>query len=285
MDWSLVLASQDISSTILQADPSGWALAVEPQEYERALEAIRQYRLENRRWGWRQRLPVSGMIFHWGALNWCALLALVHWALERLPPEIRGRATFASERATAGEWWRAFTAILLHADIGHLLANLSTGLILWGLAMARYGAGLGLLSAYVCGAAGNAAGLTLYPRAYVGVGASGMVMGALGLLTIPPLLRSLTHPWATKQVMQAVGGGLLLFLLFGVNPASDVIAHVGGYVCGMLVGIVLALLPERVLQSKVVTIGSVLVLAMLVGWTGWLAETAGTDPRLSAAGR
>ena len=49
------------------------------------------------------------------------------------------------------------------------------------------------------------------------------------------------------------------------------IAHAGGYACGVLLGVLLALVPERVLQSKGVTIGSVLALTLLVAWTGWLA--------------
>ena len=56
MDWSLVLASQQIETTIEYApDASGWGLMVPPPDAERAIEAIRLYRLENRRWGWRRR--------------------------------------------------------------------------------------------------------------------------------------------------------------------------------------------------------------------------------------
>lgn len=42
MDWSLVLASQDIAATIIQADPEGWGLQVPPEDYQRAVAAIRQ---------------------------------------------------------------------------------------------------------------------------------------------------------------------------------------------------------------------------------------------------
>src|SRR5688572_11021780 len=58
MDWSLVLASQGIESTIDHAqDRDRWLLLVEPHELERARESIRLYRAENRGWSWRQELP------------------------------------------------------------------------------------------------------------------------------------------------------------------------------------------------------------------------------------
>ena len=61
MDWSLVLASQDIHPIIAgpndQAEKEDWALLVAPEQYQAALSAIRQYRLENRGWSWRTSLP------------------------------------------------------------------------------------------------------------------------------------------------------------------------------------------------------------------------------------
>ena len=39
-----MLASQDISATIIEAEPGTWALEVAPDEYQRAVTAIRLYR-------------------------------------------------------------------------------------------------------------------------------------------------------------------------------------------------------------------------------------------------
>ena len=55
MDWSLVLVSQGIETTIDQAeDGTGWGLLVAGQDYGNALRTLRQYRLENRGWPWQQ---------------------------------------------------------------------------------------------------------------------------------------------------------------------------------------------------------------------------------------
>src|SRR5258706_9926496 len=87
----------------------------------------------------------------------------------------------------AGEWWRLFRAPMLHADLPHLAANVVIGLVFLGLTMAIYGPGLALLAALLAGAGGNMTGLILYDRTYLGLGASGMVMGTLGLLAVHTL--------------------------------------------------------------------------------------------------
>lgn len=268
MDWSLVLASQGIAATIVESD-QGWGLLVRADEYDLAIRAIQQYRRENRSWPWRQPIPWSQATFHWGSLFWCWALLGMHWlSYERLP-QFRQGGEFATERVAQGEWWRAFTAILLHTDLGHLLANVTTGFLLLGLAMARYGAGPGLLAAYLAGAAGNLLGLTLAAKDYVGVGASGMVMGALGLITIPPFAGGMLRNG--RHLVRAGLAGVFLFLIFGANPASDVVAHVGGFAAGILLGIVLNIVPGERLQDKRVN-GIVWgLVALLVAGTGWLA--------------
>ena len=75
MDWSLVLVSQDIETSIERLEESGgWALAVTPQDYERALDAIRQYRAENRGWPWQREWLLPEIVFDAGSLVWALLI-------------------------------------------------------------------------------------------------------------------------------------------------------------------------------------------------------------------
>src|SRR5882724_5841077 len=76
MDWSLVLASQGIETMIENTENGGWELLVAGPDRPAALEAIRQYRLENRGWPWQQPLGHAGVVFDWGCLAWSTLLAL-----------------------------------------------------------------------------------------------------------------------------------------------------------------------------------------------------------------
>jgi membrane associated rhomboid family serine protease len=270
MDWSLVLASQGIEAVIEHAPESGgWMLLVEPAQCEPALAAIRQYRVENRGWLWRSRLPAGERTFHWGVLLWCWMLIVIHWLGGAEDGSLAGIGAMNDRVAATGEWWRLFTAVTLHADVAHLAANVSTGLVVLGMAMARFGPGRALLAGLLAGALGNLAGLLLHTGHYIGLGASGMVMGGLGLLTAQSLALLRHGPLAWRPVLTGLAGGLLLFVLVGMNPASDVVAHAGGFAGGLLGGTVLSLLPTRWARSrKFDQMAGLLALALVaVAWT------------------
>jgi len=173
MDWSLALISQEIESTILHTE-DGWGLAVAPMDYERAMAVIEQYRQENRRWGWRQELQWPGITFHAGSAIWCFLLLLLHWVTAYRSPDLNSVGIMDSVAVLNGQWWRLFTATMLHSDVAHLIANTTIGFLVLGLAMGRFGAGSALLASYLSGVSGNVAGLLLYPEPYRGLGASGI---------------------------------------------------------------------------------------------------------------
>ena len=271
MDWSLVLASQDIGCTILHtAEDNRWSLEVAATDHERAVAAIRHYQWENRGWKWHQPLSWPGVTFHWGGLVWCALLMGIHvMATSHARLQLAGVMDSAAVRS--GEWWRLFTAMTLHADTGHLASNVTTGFILFGLAMARYGAGVGLLAAYLAGVFGNLLGLWLYPEPYRGLGASGMVMGALGLGAVQSLARGNPRPRSLKIALGSLLAGFMLFLLLGANPQSDLVAHLGGFIAGCVLGGLLAGRTAATRLNVRVNFSASLLLAAVVLYTWRLA--------------
>ncbi len=275
MDWSLVLASQGIEVTIdHQPDGLGWVLIVAPAQAAAAQANIRQYQRENRGWALRRRLRDLGFRFHGGALAWAGGLLALH-ALSAATGEGLELAGCMTHTVTAtGEWWRLVTATMLHADVGHLAANVATGLVTLGLAMGRYGAGWALGTTLLAGALGNLAGLFLHPGPYRGLGASGMVMGALGLLTVQSLgvWRSPRAAW--RSVLAGVAAGALLFVLLGLNPRSDVVAHAGGYAGGLLGGLLLNGLPAR-LGPRTAADRAAGAAAGLLALVCWLEALAG----------
>jgi rhomboid protease GluP len=271
LDWSLVLMSQGIASTILRPeDGDGWGLLVERADYTQALRTLRQYQVENHGWPWRQAMPWPALTFDWRGLGWTMLLAMFYLASG---PDTRMRANGVMDTTavTAGQWWRIFTAMQLHADLGHLLSNLSIGTLLLGIVMARYGAGLGLLAAYLAGAGGNVLSLLLNPQSFNGLGASGMVMGALGMFAAQSLSFSkLRHkPW--KYVIGGGAAGMMLFLLFGLSPNSDILAHFGGFVSGSILGALLLLIPNRLIRTAKLDLLAGFALGVMVVLTWWLA--------------
>lgn len=268
MDWSLVLASQDIHPIIVPPqESSAWALLVDPAHYQRALGAIQQYRLENRGWAWRRELPGATLEVHVGALFWCLLLAFWHWAATFAWEGLDLAGRMDSALVWKGAWWRLFTALTLHADLAHLMANATFGVVILGFAMARFGPGVTLLTTFISGALGNVAGLFFYSRPYTGVGASGMMMGALGLLCVHSFGLWRQSPKAARYVFSGVCAGFLLFVLFGVNPRSDILAHFGGFVSGLALGGGLALVPQARLEKRSLNIWACLLLAGLIVFT------------------
>src|SRR4051812_22146807 len=179
MDWSLVLASQGMEP-VLQQTETGWELLVPVAEYERALQSIRQYQHENRHWRWQRQVFKGGLVFDWASLSWVILLVFFAWLDS--PYDLKAKGILDSTAVAHGQWWRIFTAIWLHADIGHLAANAALGFLLLGLTMGRFGTAIGLLASYLAGAIANAAECLLHDESRHSLGASGMVMACLGLL-------------------------------------------------------------------------------------------------------
>lgn len=250
MDWSLVLVSQGIE-TVIQRDPETgrWQLAVNNPDLRQALQALRLYHTENRRRIWQHTLPWTGLIFDWRSVAWFGLLIVIFGLCEGRFPHLREAGRMDNELVGQGQWWRLFTAVTLHGDLPHLASNTSTGVLLLGLAMGSFGPGLALLASFLAGVGGNLAGLLFYGGGHRGLGASGMIMGALGLLAVQSvaLVRSGAAP--RQLLVRGIGGGLLLLVLLGTNPNADVLAHVAGFVSGCVLGGVLLLLPARWAQS------------------------------------
>ena len=82
-----------------------------------------------------------------------------------------------------GEWWRAFTALTLHGDIVHLVANLASGLLFAAFVLPHLGSGITWLAIVASGAIGNLMNAWFYRGVpHNSIGSSTAVFGALGLL-------------------------------------------------------------------------------------------------------
>lgn len=242
MDWSLVLVSQGIACGIGRDPGSGkWQVEVPAGEHPRALETLRLFNRESRRSRWEHPLPDSELNFHAGVLLWVLALSLVHAAGAHL-----SGGTFEFAAAARGEWWRALTAVWLHADLAHLASNAMMGTLFLGLAMARYGAGIASLTGLLGGAGANLLALRFrLDHPGYGLGASGMVMAALGMMAVQALPLWRHGRRGTRVVLAGLAGGSFLFIQLGTSLTSDVLAHAGGFVIGIVLGGAWSLLPER----------------------------------------
>lgn len=251
MDWSLALASQDIPCVIHSPiEGMGWWLEIDSGDAPRALRTLRLYHLENRLRG--GSLPVQALApsFHWGVLLWCAFMALVYLASTAPESRLALVGLFDTAKTAAGEWWRPVTATFLHEGPEHLAANLTAGFLILGLAMGRIGVGTALFSTLAAGSAGNLFASMARGHAYVGLGASGVVMAGLGLLALTTTLEARASVSARAALVRGSLGGGLLFILLGTSPRSDVLAHAGGFLFGAVAAALLTVLPRTWVTSS-----------------------------------
>lgn len=232
-DWALVLASQEIGCRV-ERDAAGgpWRIRVAAADRDRALDQIRRARDDG--------LPAAQPAgpadpVRWlrpAAVGWALGLALVHVACGREGHPWREFGVMSSERVARGELWRFATAVFLHADWLHLGANLLSGFLLLGPALARWRFRTLMAAGLAAGIAGNAAGWWLHPRPYVALGASGMILGWLGWLSAGP-----SGSGRIRPARRALAGGVLLFVFLGAAPQGDIVAHGAGFLAGLLLGL------------------------------------------------
>ncbi len=269
MDWSLVLASQGIEHAIGDPDETAWGLMVAESDHAAALNAIRLYRRDNRRWRWRGTISSNGAIFDGVGFAWVALTVVFYW-LSTSRAGFREVGILDGSAFAGGQWWRLFTATLLHADVMHLATNALFGFILLGFAAGCYGTGLGLLGAFLAGVVGNLASLALHGKSMHGLGASGVVMGALGMVAVHSIAHLRNTSGTIRMILAGLAGGVMLFALLGLSPGTDTIAHLGGFVAGIAIGALLALVSPPPPAARINLLAG-LIFTTLVIWTWALA--------------
>jgi membrane associated rhomboid family serine protease len=116
---------------------------------------------------------------------------------------------------------------------------------------------------------GNGVSVLLLPGSHLG--ASGMVMGALGMVSV----QSLSFWRHGRRAFRWIASGLLtgsfLFILMGLDPNADVVAHLGGFGGGLVLGAGLILLPEKILLGSIVNMVAGLLIGLAVFLSWWLA--------------
>ena len=140
-------------------------------------------------------------------------------------------AGLVKERYLHGEWWRLFTAPLLHGNVVHLLMNASALAYLGKRieAFARW-PHLPLVFLFAACVGGEASARFITAPS---VGASGGLMGWLGFLLVFESLHSRLVPRPAKRRLLA---GVILTGMIGVIGFRfiDNAAHLGGLLAGML---------------------------------------------------
>jgi rhomboid protease GluP len=270
-DRAFMLAAVGISSAI-GFDRNSYILTVDSTVAALAVDQLRSYAAESRPAPPpiepRQPKPNAWV----GCIIYVAVLLLVGFAIAngwwRLDAFDVGDMN--AEQVQRGQWWRAWTALTLHLDGPHLIANLAAGIWFGFLAAREVGSGSSWFLIVTGAAMANLFEGSFGPPWHRSVGASTAVFTALGLLVAYSWRLRLRMPqgWASRWA-PLVAGALLLGWFGTGGEGTDIVAHVLGFAFGCLLGIAVALPQiQSALERVPQWVAGVAALAQLaIAWT------------------
>lgn len=128
------------------------------------------------------------------------------------------------------QYYRAFTAMFLHANFQHILFNMIALLIVGPAVEVLLGKARFVVLYLLAGLGGSVASYLLSPANILGLGASGAIMGVMGAYIVIGLRRRLP----VNAVVLLLG----LNLIIGFTGGIDWRAHLGGLTVGALLAFV-----------------------------------------------
>lgn len=166
---------------------------------------------------------------------WIALSIIAVFLIQNIFPNIENLLILNKQALT--EPWRFFTAVFLHASISHLLSNLFA-LILFGLILEKIVGSKNFIYIFISSAIfANIVSFYFYPES---LGASGAIMGIIGVLTV---IRPLMAVWAFGMIIPMIIAAVIWVIIdtIGIFIPSNIghIAHISGIFWGIFIGIIL----------------------------------------------
>lgn len=139
-----------------------------------------------------------------------------------------------------GQWWRLFTSMFVHYGIIHLGMNMYVFYSVGRITEALFGRARLVILYVATGLAGGLLSLWVHPDV-VGAGASGAIFGVYGaFLGFLYVRRHVIAPQAMKAMTRSATTFLGINLIYGfMSGRIDLAAHIGGLLCGVLLGYVL----------------------------------------------
>jgi len=236
-----VLGAKAIPAMI-ERDAIGWRIEVPISRTELAQAEIAEFEEESRHWPPVWMLPGSEA----QELSMASIVvAMLMLGMFAITGGVQGDSPwFAHGSANAalihdGEWWRAVTALWLHADFGHVAGNAICAVLIGSVVCRRIGNGMGWLLISLTGLFGDLATTTVVVTSYSSIGASTAMFGAIGLLGGWRLMDHLR--FGGPLTMRGIGLPLLVVatavILMSAGPNVDVTGHIMGAIAGVALGV------------------------------------------------
>ena len=155
-----------------------------------------------------------------------------------------------------GAYWRLLAAMFLHIGLLHLLLNTWALYQLGTLFESLFGTPRFAITYFLTGIAASI--VSAIRTEGLSAGASGAIFGILGALIVS-LWRSprwKSQPWVKGLIQQlGVWAGINIVIGFSV-PGIDNNAHIGGFVAGLLLGLIPHRVPPPPPSAEVIEVGS-----------------------------
>jgi rhomboid protease GluP len=264
-DWALVLASAGIAHR-LDESHGAFGLVVAARDAGVAADALTAFDAESVPAPVPPTPDLGPSALGWAFAAALGAMFVVAGARDVSAPSPWFKAgTASAELILHGQWWRAITALTLHADLLHLAGNVLACLLFVSAVGRWLGPGLGACLIIASAAAANVLTAAYHRVAHDSVGASTATFAALGIVAGLQLVRRLRYDLRRRYVWLPLGAGLGLFAMLGVGEHADVLAHLFGLGMGAVAGTAVAATgartPGRVGQALL----AVLAAAVLVG--------------------
>lgn len=241
---SLVLMSQSIPHRIADVEESLSILVYNPYKDE-ACRQIRLYCAENSfESGTEYKesadpFATTMVVLYITFLTCIHVLSITFYPLLGLyPDKIESIGRLDSGRLISGEYWRAVTAVTMHADAAHLAGNALIGGIILSVLAQRVGAGYALFPGICCAVAANLINCFLHGSDFYAVGFSGAVFAATGMLAGYEAV-SVGRKKSGKGFISIAAGLSLLAALGTGGENTDLAGHFLGFFIGSVTGVLM----------------------------------------------
>lgn len=234
-EWLLVLEAMSIQYQ-LKTNANQWDILVSEPQYQEAVTQIKLYRSEKiakREMRFLQDADSQSRYAIFVPFFLYLFFILVNLTDSEFKWVQNGSAN--AQEIMSGQWWRAITALTLHADAGHLFSNLLFGSITATLLIRQTGSGLGWFMILCAGFLGDMANALLFQKNHISIGASTAVFGIIGILSSLQFHKN--YRLKKWKAWIPFASGLSMLAFFGTEGKNtDITAHLFGFIAGLLLG-------------------------------------------------
>ncbi len=229
----------------LMPGTTSFRLMVEPYEMDSVRRQLSAFDRESVGWppapvedtAARQRIDLTS------PLLWALGVLVIYWGEETHPAWI-GRGELDAEALfRRHEWWRPVTALFLHSDSTHVVSNGLSGILVFAAVVSTLGRWRGWLALAIAAIAGNVAAAAVNVAGpYHSIGASTAVFAGVGILAgrgIRIMTRA-PRAYRWRAMFIPLMAGFTVLGLYGAGGVHiDVIAHLTGFIAGVITGSIL----------------------------------------------